>query len=165
MEEAERLRQEYEDAERLKREQIVQERERHASEQEEAKRLQQKWEEVSRQFCEQVENERRQPKPEQAGDADSPTSSTSLNIPRCTWLAFRDGDGEEVVLARLAVYNREQNEYIFVDRHGIKTRQLSGKELMIIMTRGLMDILEARSRFKDEVTLAQKQAEEQHPCE
>jgi hypothetical protein len=156
MAEVERLQQEYEEAERLRREQAEQERQQLVHEREEAKRLQKKWEEASRLHRERIELERQQPAHERVVDAEGLSTATGLELSRCTWLGFRDGDDEEVVLARLAVYNRAQNDYIFVDRCGIKIRQLSGKELLLIMTRGLMDILEARSRFKNEVAQAQK---------
>jgi len=156
MEEAERLQREYEQAEQSKREQLEQERRQLAQEREEAKRLQLKWERVSQQFHEGLQAERHKPGREQAAGTDEKADDAGLNIPRCSWLGFRDGDGGELVLARLAVYNREEHDYIFVDRHGMRVRQLSGKDLLIIMTRGLVDILEARSRFRDEVAQAQK---------
>lgn len=123
---------------------------------EEAKRLQLKWEELTRRVFDGVDVERQQAERGYAGGTDKPADGPGLNIPRCTWLGFRDGDGEDVVLARLAVHDREQNNYIFVDRHGMKVRELSSSELLLILSRGLMDILEARSRFRDEVVLAQK---------
>ena len=147
MVEAERQQREYDEAERLLQEQREQERQQLVHEQEEAKRLQKKWEDAARLHRERV------------ADAEDVPAGTGLNISRWSWLGFRDGDGEEVVMARLAVYNRELNDYSFVDRYGTKLRQLSGKELLIIMTRGLVDILEARSRFQDEVAQAQKQVD------
>tara|TARA_R110001592_G_scaffold363371_1_gene685772 strand:- start:420499 stop:422385 length:1887 start_codon:yes stop_codon:yes gene_type:complete len=123
---------------------------------EETKRLQLKWEELTRRVYDGVEVERQQAGRGHAGGADKPADGPGLSIPRCTWLGFRDGDGDDVVLARLAVHDRELNNYIFVDRHGMKVRQLSSSELRLILSRGLMDILEARSRFRDEVVLAQE---------
>jgi hypothetical protein len=155
MDEAARLQREYKKAEQLKREQLEQERLQLVREREETKRLQEKWTNISRQFFERTEAERQLPEQTKTGGAEEQAEGAELNIPRCTWLGFRDGDGEELILARLAVYNRQKNDYIFVDRHGMKVRQLSAKELLIIMTRGLTDILEARSRFKDEVIQAQ----------
>jgi hypothetical protein len=161
MDEAKRLHREYKKAEQLKREQLEQERLQLVREREETKRLQEKWTNISRQFFERTEAERQLPEQTKTGGAEEQAEGAELNIPRCTWLGFRDGDGEELILARLAVYNRQKNDYIFVDRHGMKVRQLSAKELLIIMTRGLTDILEARSRFKDEVIQAQLAARSQ----
>lgn len=80
----------------------------------------------------------------------------NLNLPMGTWLGFRDGD--EATLARLAVYDRERDHYIFVDCEGKKIQQLGGRELLIRITRGVVDILEARSGFRDEVARIQTQA-------
>tara|TARA_R110001599_G_scaffold353881_1_gene602037 strand:- start:19447 stop:19929 length:483 start_codon:yes stop_codon:yes gene_type:complete len=74
---------------------------------EETKRLQLKWEEVTRRVFGGVEVERQQAGRGYAGGADKPADDPGLNIPRCTWLGFRDGDGGDVVLARLAVHDRE----------------------------------------------------------
>ena len=68
--------------------------------------------------------EQQQARPDKATEAERLAKSTDLNLPRCTWLGFRDGD--KAILATLAVYNRKQNYYIFVDRYGKKVRQLSG---------------------------------------
>lgn len=152
-EEAQRLRREREQAEQLKREQAEQERLQLAHEREETKRLQQKWEDVTGQFVGGSADGREPPV-----GVDEPVDDSGLNIPRCSWLGFRDGDGEEVVLARLAVYNRQEDQYLFVDRYGMKVRQLNSRELLLILSRGLIDILEARSRFRDEVAQAQKAA-------
>ena len=148
MDEAERQQREYEQAEQLKREQAEQERLQLVHQRDEQKRLQIKWEELAQQFLDRSGAGRQE---EQADDA-------GLSIPRCSWLGFRDGDGEEVVLARLAVHDRAKNEYLFVDRYGMKVRQLNARALLLILSRGLIDILEARSRFRDEVALAQKGA-------
>mgnify|MGYP000471534625 CR=1 FL=1 len=149
-EEAERLRLEREQAEQLKREQVEQERLQLARELEETRRLQLRWADVTRQFADASQGGRGSP-----GVADELADDSRLSIPRCSWLGFRDGDSEEVVLARLAVHNCEENHYIFVDRYGMKVRQLSSRELLLILSRGLIDILEARSRFRDEVAQAQ----------
>jgi hypothetical protein len=157
-EQAERLQQELAEAERLRRERAEQERQRWRHEQDEAKGFQARWEEASRQHCERLADEHQHPVRSQAAVTPSLSGGTDLNLPRCGWLGFRDG--KEAMLARLAVYDREQDNYIFVDRYGMKMRQLDGQELMLIMARGLLDILEARSRFRDEVARAQEQAED-----
>lgn len=152
---AERLRREQEEAEQLRREEVERARQLLLREKAEAKRLQVKWEDVSRRYCEQKELERRQPQLARESATENPPNATNLNLPMGTWLGFRDGD--EAMLARLAVYNRERDHYIFVDRYGIKKQRLGGKQLLLMITRGLVDILEARSRFRDEVSRMQKQ--------
>ena len=68
------------------------------------------------------------------------------------WLGFHDGD--KPLLAKLAAHDREGDSYIFVNRRGIKMRNLSKHELLALMEKGLVEILEARSSFKDEDTHA-----------
>ena len=153
---AEQLRREHEEAERLRAEQQEQERQQLLREQEEARQLQQKWENASRQHFERIERERQKNQLGRASKSVGPGDTTDLNLPTGTWLGFRDGNA--TTLARLAVYNREQNQYIFVDRHGIKTRQLRGQQLMLLVARGLADVLETRSRFREYVSRVQQQA-------
>lgn len=145
-EKAEQLRREYEEAARLRREKEDRERLQLEREQEEARQLQHRWEEASRQHSERGQAG-------QTKDKGDVPAAADLNLPAGTWLGFRDGDVTS--LARLAVYDRTQNHYIFVDRHGIKVRQLRGQQLLLLVSRGLADILETRSRFREQVTLAQ----------
>lgn len=56
-------------------------------------------------------------------------------------------------MAKLAVHDREQNTYIFVDRNGIKLRQLNREQLHALMDEGMVDILEKRSSFREQVKL------------
>ena len=55
-------------------------------------------------------------------------------------------------MAKLAVHDREQDSYIFVNREGIKMRSLNKRELLNLMENSLVDILEARSNFGDQTT-------------
>jgi hypothetical protein len=151
---AEQARQEREAAERLRREQLEQERQQLLREREETSRLQQKWEEACRQHFEREEVERQKQRLRRAHDSGDQAETTDLNLPTGIWLGFRDGHA--TTLARLAVYNREHNQYIFVDRYGMKTRQLRGQQLMLLVARGLADILETRSRFREHVGRAQQ---------
>jgi hypothetical protein len=152
---ADQLRREREEAERLRREKLERERQQLLREREEASQLQQKWEEACRQHRKRVELEQQKHRLKRASDPEDPAETTDLNLPTGTWLGFRDGNAS--TLARLAVYNREHNQYIFVDRHGMKTRQLRGQQLMLLVARGLADILETRPRFREHVSRAQQQ--------
>jgi hypothetical protein len=84
--------------------------------------------------------------------AEKPTqvADSEIRIPMGTWLGFHDGDTP--LMAKLAVHDREQDSYIFVNREGIKMRSLNKRELLNLMENNLVDILEARSNFRDPVT-------------
>lgn len=149
--EALRLRREREVAEQLRREQAQHARLQLERERERAQRLQQRWQELVAQLDDcpppQSESSERQPL----------GSDNGLNIPRCTWVGFRDDD--QVELALLAAHRPQQDQYLFVDRYGRLLRKLSGRELLIIITRGAADILASRSRFREEVRLARDQGD------
>ncbi|MCB1701669.1 MAG: DUF1631 family protein [Halioglobus sp.] len=154
-EEAERLRREQEQAEQARRARLQKERQQLIKEKAQALQLQEQWVEISRRYREQADLERTRAGTGQAREAGQ-TDAMNLNLPMGTWLGFRDGD--EATLARLAVYDRERDHYIFVDCEGKKIQQLGGRELLIRITRGVVDILEARSGFRDEVARIQTQA-------
>ncbi len=71
------------------------------------------------------------------------------------WLGFHDG--ETPMMAKLAVYDPRRDNYILVNRKGIAMREISGAELVSLMDQGLVDILETRSRFRDEVERAREE--------
>jgi len=148
---AERLRQQREAAEQLRLEQAQQERRQLESEREAAAQLRERWEYVCCRYRDQSES---QPG-KQPLQSEPPGGDGSLHVPRCTWVGFRDD--EQVELALLAAHRREQDQYIFVDRYGRQLRKLSGRELLIVITRGVADILASRSRFRDEVRQAREQ--------
>tara|TARA_R110002110_G_C13470513_1_gene720824 strand:+ start:61609 stop:63924 length:2316 start_codon:yes stop_codon:yes gene_type:complete len=79
----------------------------------------------------------------------------AINLPMGAWLGFHDGDTP--TMAKLAVHDREQDHYIFVNREGIKLRQLSRKELLKLMSDGLVDVLETNTRFREVVNKAIKE--------
>ena len=81
--------------------------------------------------------------------------SATIDLPMGTWLGFHDGDNP--LMAKLAVHDRQNNNYTFVNRSGIKMRQLTQGELLDLMHKNLVDILETRSNFKDQVTRAKKE--------
>ncbi len=75
-----------------------------------------------------------------------------IEVPMGAWLGFHDG--ETPIMAKLAVYDPRRDHYIFVNRKGIAMRELSKDELLVLMDRGLVDILETRNYFRDEVERA-----------
>ena len=68
------------------------------------------------------------------------------------WLGFHDG--ETPIMAKLAVYDPRRDNYIFVNRKGIALRELNRADLLALMDQGLVDILETRSYFREEVERA-----------
>lgn len=86
---------------------------------------------------------------------DTPPASTepgTLELPSGTWLGFHDG--EAPLMARLAVHDPDDDQYIFVNRQGVKLRTTSGAELASLIDQGLVDILETKNNFRDEVRKA-----------
>lgn len=77
-----------------------------------------------------------------------------INLPMGAWLGFHDG--EMPLMARLAVHDTEGDYYIFVNRKGVKMRQVSRLELLELIDNGLVDILEANSNFRNNVTEVRK---------
>ncbi len=85
-------------------------------------------------------------------------TSTALTLPMGAWLGFHDGDTP--LLAKLAVHDRERDSYIFVNRNGIKMRDLNSQELLRLVDEGLVDILETRSNFRDQISRARNKTDE-----
>lgn len=79
----------------------------------------------------------------------------TLDIPMGAWLGFHDG--ETPIMAKLAVYDPRRDSYILVNRKGIALRELSGAELRQLMDQGLVDVLETRSEFRDQVARAREE--------
>lgn len=77
-----------------------------------------------------------------------------LSLPMGIWIGFHDG--ETPLLARLAVHDPEDDYYIFVNRKGVKMRQLGKQELLNLIDSDLVDILETNSSFREEVTEVRK---------
>ncbi|MBN7798262.1 DUF1631 family protein [Parahaliea mediterranea] len=80
---------------------------------------------------------------------DNPPEPEPLGLATGTWMGFHDCDPP--MLARLAAHDRERGMYIFVNRQGLKLRQLSNADLLALAERNLVDIFEARSSFNDHV--------------
>ncbi|MEO0436723.1 MAG: DUF1631 family protein [Pseudomonadota bacterium] len=75
-----------------------------------------------------------------------------VDVPMGAWLGFHDG--ETPIMAKLAVFDPRRDNYIFVNRKGIALRELNRAELLSLIDRGLVDILETRCYFRDEVERA-----------
>ncbi len=81
-----------------------------------------------------------------------------MDVPMGAWLGFHDG--ETPIMAKLAVYDPRRDNYIFVNRRGIALRELSRSELLELIDEGLVDILETRSYFRDEVQRARERRDD-----
>lgn len=79
-------------------------------------------------------------------------NTRELNLPIGVWLGFHDGDVP--MMAKLAVYDPRRDNYIFVNRQGISLREINRPELLDLVDRGLVDILETQSYFREEVERA-----------
>jgi hypothetical protein len=81
-----------------------------------------------------------------------------IDLPMGAWLGFHDG--EMPLMARLAVHDPEEDHFIFVNRKGIKMRQLTKRELLGLIDAGLVDILQASSNFREAVTEVRKKLDD-----
>ncbi len=147
------------------------EQERNLEEIEELEREQREAEELQREWDEALRRKREQEAPQapvaratpataagQAADsARDAVVKPELNLLMGTWLGFHDGDTP--LLAKLAVHDRAQNTYIFVNRSGIRMRQLNSQELLALMESGMVDVMETRSSFRDEISRAKQQSD------
>ena len=86
---------------------------------------------------------------EDAAPAEHPTlpeaipAADHLDLPMGVWLGFHDG--ETPMMAKLAVHDPSADLYIFVNRNGIKLRELSGTELSSLLQTGMAEILHTSS--------------------
>ena len=92
------------------------------------------------------------PPPTPEAPAAAPADTREVEVPMGAWLGFHDG--ETPIMAKLAVFDPRRDNYIFVNRKGIAMRELNRAELLSLMDRGLVDILETRCYFRDEVERA-----------
>jgi hypothetical protein len=81
-------------------------------------------------------------------------SATTPDLPMGAWLGFHDG--EAPLLAKLAVHDQQRDLYIFVNREGIKLREVGRTELQSLIDRGLVEVLESRSNFREQVDRARQ---------
>ena len=70
-----------------------------------------------------------------------------LRIPIGTWLGFHDR--EPPIMARTAVRDLDKDSYIFTNREGIKLRELTVPQLVTLIERDLVDILERKTSFRE----------------
>ncbi len=95
-----------------------------------------------------------EPEPEGAPESEPLVQEATINLPMGAWLGFHDGDTP--IMAKLAVHDPENDYFIFVNRQGIKLRQVGRTELIKLIDNGLVDILETNSNFREEVSLSRK---------
>ena len=87
---------------------------------------------------------------DRALSADQPFDTNTvlqLQIPIGTWLGFHDR--EPPIMARVAVRDLDKDSYIFTNREGIKLRELTVPQLVTLIERDMVDILERKSSFRD----------------
>ena len=83
---------------------------------------------------------------------DNPYESNTvvkLQIPMGTWMGFHDRDPP--LMAKVAVRDLEKDSYIFTNREGIKLRELTVPQLVALIDRDMVDILERKTNFRDTV--------------
>jgi hypothetical protein len=76
-----------------------------------------------------------------------PNAILQLKIPIGTWLGFHDR--EPPIMARVAVRDLDKDSYIFTNRDGIKLRELTVPQLVTLVERDMVDILERRTSFQE----------------
>ena len=74
----------------------------------------------------------------------------AVDLPMGSWLGFHDG--ETPLLAKVALHDPASDMYIFVNREGVKMREISQTQLLALMQQDLVDILETRSSFRSQVS-------------
>jgi len=77
-----------------------------------------------------------------------------INLPMGAWLGFHDG--EVPLMAKLAVHDTEEDYFIFVNRKGVKMRQITRLKLLELIDAGMVDILQTSSNFREAVTEVRK---------
>ena len=77
-----------------------------------------------------------------------------LQIPMGTWMGFHDRDPP--LMARVAVRDLEKDSYIFTNREGIKLRELTVPQLVALIDRDMVDILERKTNFRETVSQMRK---------
>lgn len=72
-----------------------------------------------------------------------------LQLPMGTWLGFHDR--EPPLMAKVAVRDPEKDSYIFTNRAGVKLRELTVNQLLALIDRDMVDILERKSGFTEAI--------------
>jgi hypothetical protein len=80
-----------------------------------------------------------------------------LQIPMGTWLGFHDRDPP--LMAKIVACDLEKNSYIFTNREGIKMRELTVPQLVALIDRDMIDILERRTNFRETISQLSQQQE------
>jgi hypothetical protein len=80
-----------------------------------------------------------------------------LQIPMGTWLGFHDRDPP--LMAKIVACDLEKNSYIFTNREGIKMRELTVPQLVALIDRDMIDILERRTNFRETISQLFQQQE------
>lgn len=127
------------------------ETQRKLREQAEAKRLQRE-REAAEQFRQEEYLHRkreRERKRSRLEDTRPPEATNEFKLPIGAWIGFHDGDSP--LMAKLATYDAEQDNYLFVDREGKKLREVSGEEMSKLMGQSLVEFLQTRSTFREDV--------------
>ena len=92
----------------------------------------------------QSEPDGRAPSTEQPFDTNT---VLQLQIPIGTWLGFHDR--EPPIMARTAARDLDKDSYIFTSREGIKLRELTVLQLVTLIERDMVDILERKTSFRE----------------
>jgi len=66
-----------------------------------------------------------------------------------TWMGFHDR--EPPMMAKVAVRDLEKDSYIFTNRDGIKLRELTVAQLIGLIERDMVDILERKGNFREAI--------------
>jgi|GEM_PF-826004 len=93
--------------------------------------------------------------------SESPYESNTivkLQIPMGTWMGFHDRDPP--LMARVAVRDLEKDSYIFTNREGIKLRELTVAQLIALIDRDMVDILERKTNFRETVNAMRQEQQE-----
>lgn len=80
--------------------------------------------------------------PAPVADKTAVGTSDSLLIPVGVWLGFHDEDAS--MMAKLAVYDRANGNYIFANKQGFLVRQVNTPDLLHLIENELVDIIERR---------------------
>jgi hypothetical protein len=78
-----------------------------------------------------------------------PAATNEFQLPIGAWVGFHDGNSP--LMAKLATYETEQDNYLFVDREGKKLREVGGEEMSKLMDQTLVEVLQTRSTFREDV--------------
>ncbi|MDG1461226.1 MAG: DUF1631 family protein [Luminiphilus sp.] len=84
-----------------------------------------------------------------------------LQIPMGTWLGFHDRDPP--LMAKIVACDLDKNSYIFTNRDGIKIRELTVPQLVALIDRDMVDILERQTNFRESVSQLFQQQERLEP--